>query len=110
MIRCAQSRGECEGARRTLREGRERGGSVEVVGRRREGEGVVRGGARRVEAGEGGGRKVVVVVVVGVGRRVVPFEEGRGGGGIGEGVVGRGFCFEVRVGRGGGAIEGWVVR
>lgn len=60
-VRCAQSRGEWPGSRITFLDGRDDGARVEVVGARdvvvgaREWE----GGLRRVDAVEGGGRRVV---------------------------------------------------
>ena len=91
-VRCAQSRGEWPGSRRTFFEGRVEGERVEVVrdevGGARERE----GGARRVDAVEGGGRRVG-------GARGV--DGGVGGGGMG---VVFGFRFAVEVGRGGGGM------
>ena len=55
-MRCAQSRGECPGARITLREGRADGARVDVVGLRDVDE--EDGGTRRVDAAEGGGASV----------------------------------------------------
>lgn len=95
-VRCAQSRGEWPGSRRTFLEGRAEGERVEVdreeVGGARERE----GGARRVEAVEGGGRRVVESVggARGVGA-------GIGGGGMREG---SGFRLAFGLGRGGGGI------
>ncbi len=95
-VRCAQSRGEWPGSRRTFFEGRLEGERVEVereeVGGARERE----GGARRVEAVEGGGRRVAESV--GGARRV---DAGFGGGGMREG---SGFRFAFESGRGGGGI------
>ena len=61
MVSEAQSRGEWPGFRRTFLDGREFGGSVEIEGWRVdcEGERVDLGGVRRVDAAEGGGRRVV---------------------------------------------------
>ena len=95
-IRCAQSRGEWPGSRRTFLEGRLEGARVEVereeIGGARERE----GGARRVEAVEGGGRRVVESL--GGARRV---DAGVGGGGMSEG---SGFRFAFELGGGGGCI------
>ena len=61
MIRCAQSRGEWPGARRTFLEGRDEGERVdEEAGIGKEGRARDReGGARRDEATDGGGRRAV---------------------------------------------------
>ena len=61
MVSEAQSRGEWPGLRRTFLEGREVGGSVDIEGWRVDCEdgGVELGGVRRVDAAEGGGRRVV---------------------------------------------------
>ena len=95
-IRCAQSRGEWPGSRRTFLEGRLDGERVEVereeIGGARERE----GGARRVEAAEGGGRRDVESF--GGARRV---DAGIDGGAISKGSDSR-FAFEL--GGGGGCI------
>lgn len=81
-VRCAQSRGEWPGSRRTFLEGRAEGASVEIEGARDELDGFreLDGGTRNVEAAEGGGRRVVDGFggALKVGRPVV----GRGGGSI----------------------------
>lgn len=87
LTRCAQSRGEWPGARRTFFEGREEGGREDVVGARER-----EGGTRREEAAEGGGRRV---------------EDGLGGGGRDGGSMrlgdeDAGFRGAVDVGCGGG--------
>ena len=61
------------------------------------------GGVRRVEAADGGGRSFEEVV--GIERRVVLFEAGRGGGGIWVEALGCGLRFDVVTGGGGGGIE-----
>lgn len=98
-IRYAQSSGEWPGSRRTFFEGRVEGDRVEAeredVGGARERE----GGARSVDAVEGGGRRVVERV--GGARRV---EAGVGGGGM---RVVSGFRFVFELGRVGGGIEGF---
>lgn len=60
-VRCAQSRGEWPGSRRTFLDGRLEGARVEIEGAREALEGLreLVGGARRVDAAEGGGRRVV---------------------------------------------------
>ena len=60
-VRWAQSRGEWPGLRRTFFGGRAGGASVEVLGAREDDEGTREpfGGARNVEAAEGGGQRVV---------------------------------------------------
>ena len=79
--RCAQSRGEWPGSRRTFFGRRALGARVEVEGAREDGGAREReGGARRVEAVEGGGR--MGVEGLGGARPVVLFEGGRGGGGM----------------------------
>lgn len=58
LVRCAQSRGEWPGSSWTFLEGRAEGARVEVEGARREDVAGFRpGGARRVEAVDGGGRR-----------------------------------------------------
>ena len=98
-VRCAQSRGEWPGSRRTFLEGRVDGERVEVdreeVGGARERE----GGARRVEAVEGGGRRAVESV--GGARRT---DAGFGGGGMREGSS---FRFALGLGRGGSGMVGF---
>jgi len=78
VVRAAQSSGLWPGGRITLREGREAGGRVEVVAARAE-EGVEEdlGGARKVEARDGGGAREEELLSFGRGRRAL----GRGGGG-----------------------------
>lgn len=96
-VRCAQSRGEWPGSRRTFLEGRLEGERVEVEREEGGGARVREGGWRWVDAVEGVGRRGVervgrarrVGMGVGFGFRVA-VEVGRGGGGI------------VVVGRGGG--------
>ncbi len=102
-VRWAQSRGEWPGERRTFLDWREEGDRVEVE-REREREEVGVGGARRVEAVEGGGRRVV-----GSAGFRFAVAVGRGGGGIvgfGEGCgdVGDGFGFGF--GREGASVAG----
>lgn len=97
-IRCAQSRGEWPGSRRTFLEGRVEGERVEVEREEFGGAREREGGARRVEAVEGGGRRVVESV--GGARRV-------GAGFVGGGMrVVSGFRFAFGFGRvGGGIVE-----
>ena len=61
-MRWAQSRGEWPGSRMTFLEGRAEGDRVDVEGAREDVAGFERpdGGPRKVEAAEGGGRRVVV--------------------------------------------------
>ena len=97
-VRCAQSTGQWPGSRRTFFEGRVDGERVEVVGVREvEGGASEReGGPRRVDAAEGGGRRLVegIGAVLNV-----------GGIGVGrEVVVCWGFRFAVGLRRGGGGI------
>lgn len=76
-IRCAQSRGEWPGSRRTFLEGRADGAWVDIDGARDivDAFGELNGGPRNVEAGEGGGRSAVegfggvLDVVIGLGFR-----------------------------------------
>lgn len=95
-VRCAQSRGEWPGSRRTFLEGRVEGERVDVEREEFGGAREREGGARRVDAVEGGGRRVVERV--GGGRRV---EAGVGGGGM---RAVSGFRFALELGRGGGGI------
>lgn len=76
-VRCAQSRGEWPGSRRTFLEGRAEGAKVDIEGARDRLDAFAGpdGGARNVEAAEGGGRRVVegvggrlMVVAVGFGQ------------------------------------------
>lgn len=102
LTRCAQSRGEWPGARRTFFDGREEGGREDDVGARdRE------GGVRRVEAAEGGGRRLEEGFP---GRRFTAFG-GRDGGGIKLEDAVLDFCLAVEVGGGGGggAMDGLTV-
>lgn len=96
LTRCAQSRGEWPGARRTFFDGREEGGRLEAVGPREREKGTRReeaaeGGGRRVEDGLGGARFVVA------GRRC--------GGGIRFNDEGVDFGGAVDVGCGGGSMD-----
>lgn len=91
--RCAQSRGEWPGARRTFFEGREEGGRLEVVGARER-----EGGTRREEAAEGGGRRVED----GLGGARFVVGGGRDGGGMRLGDEDAGLRGAVDVGCGGG--------
>ena len=77
LTRCAQSSGEWPGARRTFLEGREDGGREDAVGASERD-----GGARRVEAAEGGGARVDD----GLGGARLAVGGGRDGGGIRLGV------------------------
>lgn len=66
VVRCAQSSGECPGSRSTFREGRDEGARVEVDGADREFVWDARpGGARSVDADDGGGRRVVILDGIG---------------------------------------------
>lgn len=96
VVRWAQSRGEWPGSRRTFLEGRVDGERVEVEREEVDGARDRERGARREEAIEGGGRRVVERV--GAARRV---EERFGGGGM---RVVSGFRFAFELGRGGGGI------
>lgn len=96
-VKCAQSRGEWPGSRRTFFEGREEGESVEVEREEIGGARELEGGARSVEAVEGGGRSVVERV--GGDRRV---DLGFGGEDMRDG---SGLHFAFGFGRGGGGIE-----
>jgi len=60
-VRCAQSRGEWPGSRRTFLDGRIDGAKVDIEGARDRLDAFAGpdGGARNVEAAEGGGRRVV---------------------------------------------------
>lgn len=97
-VRCAQSRGEWPGSRRTFLEGRVEGERVEVDKDEEGGAREREGGARRVEAVEGVVRRVVERV--GGARRV---DLGVGGGGMSEG---SGFRSAFGFGRGGGGMLG----
>ena len=98
MTRCAQSRGEWPGARRTFFEGREDGGRDEAVGVSER-----LGGVRMVDAGDGGGRRVGEAL----GRVRLTVAGRRDGGGIRlEGEI-PGIGGTEAVGRGGGGMAGW---
>ena len=96
LTRCAQSRGEWPGARRTFFEGREEGGREEVVGARER-----EGGTRREEAAEGGGRRVED----GLGGARFVIARGRDGGDIRFEDEGVDFRGAVGVGCGGGSMD-----
>lgn len=102
-VRCAQSRGEWPGSRRTFFEGREEGARVDVEGKSVEVGGAREreGGARRVEAVEGGGRRVLE----GLGGIL---ETGGESGGIRDVGASSVFLFAFWVGRAGGGIAGAV--
>ncbi len=91
-VRCAQSRGEWPGSRRTFREGRAEGARVDVEGAREEVDGFrdEEGGARSVEAADGGGRRLVEGFggTLNVGLVMVGF-------GCGGGAIGLGVCFST---------------
>lgn len=81
-MRWAQSSGEWPGERRTFFEGREEGERVEVEGAREDGVGGRDrdDGPRRVEAAEGGGRRVDDGLSGAL--RVDTVDDGREGGGM----------------------------
>ena len=103
-VRYAQSRGEWPGSRRTFFDGRAEGERIDVVGAIEEvgGAGEREGGPRRVDAEEGGGRRVFeglggVLKVGGLG-------VGREGGRMREVGGWSGFCFTFGLGSAGGGI------
>lgn len=106
LIRWAQSSGEWPGERRTFFEEREEGESVEFEGASevdwgpRDRDGV----ARRVEAAEGGGRRLIEGL--GEDREVDTVEGGREGGGMRVWEAVPGFRFEFGFGRAGGGMSG----
>lgn len=110
-VRCAQSRGEWPGSRRTFLEGRVEGLRVEVERREEDGVVVVAvGGAREREEGGGGARRVDAVEGGGARRVEEGAPRGVGGGGGGGMVVlvsGLRFAVEVGFGRRGGGIVGF---
>ena len=95
-VRCAQSRGEWPGSRRTFLEGRVEGARVEAEREELGGAREADGGTRRAAAVEGGGRRVEERV--GGTRRV---DAGVGGGGM---RALSSFRFAFGFSRGGGGI------